>query len=36
MTREVKRALATVDIDLFDHVIIAKNGNESLRSRGLL
>ena len=36
MTREVKRALATVDIDLFDHVIVAKHGNESLRSRGLL
>ncbi len=36
MTRDVKRALATVDIDLFDHVIVAKHGNESLRSRGLL
>ena len=36
MTRDVKRALATVDIDLFDHVIVAKNGNESLRSRGLI
>ncbi len=36
MTRDVKRALATVDIDLFDHVIIAKHGNESLRSRGLM
>ena len=36
MTRDVKRALDTVDIDLFDHVIIAKHGNESLRSRGLI
>ncbi len=36
MTRDVKHALSSVDIELYDHVIIAKHGNESLRSRGLL
>ncbi|NNG05297.1 MAG: DNA repair protein RadC [Inquilinus sp.] len=36
MTREVQRALATVNIALHDHVIVGRRGHESLRSRGLL
>ena len=36
MTRQVARALAAVEVTLHDHLIIARGGQSSLRSLGLI
>lgn len=36
ITRRVKRALKQLDIRLYDHVIIGKNGHTSLKAKGFI
>lgn len=36
MTQTIKLALEKVEIKLYDHIVIGKNGNSSLRSMGLI
>ena len=36
MTRRIRDALKTIEVTLFDHVIVTPTGSLSFRERGLL